>query len=1349
MSRFSRFGLILLALIMLAAWPVQASQPVDVPPELAPWQSWVLHGHEERLCPGQYNDGTVVRCWWPSRLSMAVSDQGGAFEQRWQVFADGWVPLPGGPGVWPESVTVNGRPAAVISRNNAPAVRLPSGDHHVTGRFFWSRMPEAIPVPPALGLIALSIEGRPVASPRWDDQGRLWLRETGIPERPDEAGALQVQVFRLLDDAIPMQVTTLLRLDVSGMAREIHLEGALLPNSIPMALESPLPARVDDDGRLIVQARTGRWEVRVLGRMAGPQYRIHAGRCPHGDEIWSFQPRHALRMVEVGGVPPVEPARTEMPSAWRRFPAYLVQADSLLTITEIRRGDPDPAPNQLFLRRTWWLDFDGSGFTVHDAITGTLSRQWAMAVNAPMVLGRVAVSGEDQVITELGPDNKMGVQLRRGRLSLTADARLPRVSGPISAVDWDHDFQSAAGVLNLPPGWRLLAVGGVDRVSDTWLLRWSLLDLFLVLLIGLAVFKLCGRRWGLLALAAMVLTFQEPNAPRLVWLHVLAAFAVLKLLPDGWAKRLVTLYGIGAVVVVLVLAVPFAVQQVRWGLYPQLAQPEDAIRPIIALGRQPAEEMVAAARPALAPRTEMRLKEDAHAPEVRTTPQPLDRETWAHDPDALIPTGPGLPDWHWRSVQIGWRGPVSKAQTMRLYLLSPSANLAMGVMGVALMGMLIWALIDWRTGWAQVRRHLASGVATALAAVCLLVVDPGSVRADPTAFPPPALLEELRQRLLAGPDCLPHCADISRMEVTAMGDELQVMLKVNSGARVAVPLPVRRQSWSPAQVLLNNAPIGGLARDERGQLWALVPEGLHTLVLLANVAGETVIQMPLPLKPRTATYNVQGWRLDGIHADGSVGSSIRLTRQAPEGPSAADALPAGGMPPFLEVQRVFRLGLTWKVTTTVTRLTPTGTPIVLFIPLVAGEAVTTEGIPVEDGRAMVNIAPDQRVLTYHSRLETTARIELAAPRAVPWTETWVLDAGSIWSCELEGIPVVQHQDASGQWQPRWRPWPGEQVTIRIHRPQAVAGQLKTIDGVGLVLTPGRRFGHGDLSMTIRTHRGGQHTLELPPMANLQSVTVNGQSLPVRQDGVFVTVPLQPGVQQVGVQWHEMVPFGALFKAPPVAVGHPAVNARVTLNMPENRWILLAGGPDWGPAVLFWSYLVVIAAIAFGLGRLAATPLRTWQWLLLGLGLTQIPVVMALVIVGWLPALSLRERQPMPRHWLPFNAVQIVMVLWTLAALASLFAAVQAGLLGQPEMQIAGNHSTPLILHWTQDRIGGNMPLPWVATLPVWVFRVLMLAWSLWLALALLGWLKWGWQCLGTGGHWRKRSALTAEGDSEV
>ncbi|HEX9743612.1 MAG TPA: hypothetical protein VGA17_12570, partial [Nitrospiraceae bacterium] len=43
-------------------------------------------------------------------------------------------------------------------------------------------------------------------------------------------------------------------------------------------------------------------------------------------------------------------------------------------------------------------------------------------------------------------------------------------------------------------------------------------------------------------------------------------------------------------------------------------------------------------------------------------------------------------------------------------------------------------------------------------------------------------------------------------------------------------------------------------------------------------------------------------------------------------------------------------------------------------------------------------------------------------------------------------------------------------------------------------------------------------------------------------------------------------------------------------VPPNRWLLWTGGPGWGPVVLFWQHLLVLALAAWALGRWAPAPL---------------------------------------------------------------------------------------------------------------------------------------------------------------
>ncbi len=378
--------------------------------------------------------------------------------------------------------------------------------------------------------------------------------------------------------------------------------------------------------------------------------------------------------------------------------------------------------------------------------------------------------------------------------------------------------------------------------------------------------------------------------------------------------------------------------------------------------------------------------------------------------------------------------------------------------------------------------------------------------------------------------------------------------------------------------------------------------------------------------------------------------------------------------------------------TIVRRVTPANDPVVVSVPLIKGESVITGGVKVENNRIVVSMSPDETEKQWSSTITPSNEINLKASEPIEWTETWVLDASPIWHCELSGIPLIHHQDASGQWRPEWRPWQGEEIKINITKPQAVQGKIVTIDNARLMHTPGKRISTTSLNLNIRSSQGGQHKIMIPENAELRQVMISGKSQPINQEGRDVTIPLNPGVQQVNLEWQSETGSRVFISSPKVDLGTEAVNAYVTINMPQNRWILFAGGPLLGPAVLFWGYLVVIVIVALVLGRINWTPLGTASWILLGLGLTQGSVFTAIMIAGWFIAIGLRKRLLQEqREWL-FNIAQVLLVIWFIAAMSGLWSSIQRGLLGIPDMQIQGNGSK-IYAKLDAGRVASELPIP--------------------------------------------------------
>ena len=1416
-----------------------------IPEPLKPWIGWVLNDREAELCPPQNGEDATELCTWPARINLNLRDLGGTFSQSFRVYKSDWVPLSGSAKLWPQDVRIDGKPAVVVAdkEGEAPTVFLTLGEHVVTGSFQWDELPESLPVPQTTGLIALTVAGKSIANPSREEDGEVFLHKE-VQEEAEEA--LELRVHRKVTDEIPLLLTTQISLRIAGKSREITLGKALPPDFVPLSLNGGLPARLEADSRLKVQVRPGSYELTLVARHEGPVTALTRptpdGQWP-ADEVWVFAAQPELRVVTVEGVPAIDPQQTTLPSDWKELPAFPMRIGDILKLREDRRGDPNPAPDQLELRRVLWLDFNGDAYTAHDLISGTLTRTWRLEVAAPTAVGRIDVGGQDQVITR-GTSGQPGVELRQGVVSLSADSRITRASSELTAVGWDADFSHVSMRVQLPPGWRLLHASGADEVPDTWVNRYTLLDLFLILLFTMAIGRLFGVRWGVVALVALGLSCTEPGAPRWVFLGVLITEALSRVLTTGTFGRLLRLVQLATRVVLVLVLVGFSADQVRRGLHPALehdsetadevpswlrneksvAENSGGKRAVERLAEsprpsEPTQELQRSKRrkatPSKADRdddigdsfggspkaepesigegligsghggggtgegtvgfggrvkpgsadpgnTDIKLakekdraekkKERPAAPQPPVQPELLHNNAFEIDPNATVQTGPGLPRWEWTSAALNFSGPVKRGQVVHLYLVPPwlTSLLLLGQVALlALLALRLCGMTRWRPG------------PRAVAALVLLIGIglSGPARAD---NPSDELLEKLQEQLLKPPSCRPSCVAISRLQLEATSGSLRLRLEVGAAATSALPLPGSPEQWLPTQVLLDGKPASALRLADE-HLWIAVGTGSHQVIMEGPLPRRDTVQLELPLKPHRVQTKVKGWQLDGVHEDGLADDALQLSRvggkkaaadedetaaeTTPEGDSST-ALKASNLPPFALIEREIQLGQKWQVATRLVRVGAVGSAVVLEVPLLPGESVTTPEVRVQNGKVLVNLAPTVTEMSWRSILQEKPRLELVAAKASPWSELWRLTISPMYHVELSGIPVIHQQDSARLRKPEWRPWPGEKVTIDVTRPDGIAGRSLTIDHSELRLEPGLRATDATLTVDLRTSRGGPHPLVLPPGTQLLSVETNGKAQPLQSQNDRLILSLLPGAQKVVVKFQLAHGIQTFYQTPQLDLGAPSVNASVVIELGHDRWPLFTLGPPLGPSVLFWSLLLVVALLAIALGQFGMTPLRTHHYFLLGLGLTQVSVTEAALVVGWLLALGYRQRGAQPSNWLLFNLRQLLLIAWTVTALMMLVEAITHGLLGRPQMQIAGNGSSLAELRWFADRTAGKLPLASVLSLPLRAYQAAMLAWALWLAQALLGWLRWGYTAFATDGLMRSRPEKKSPPDTE-
>lgn len=1358
----NRSSILRLALTLGVGWLVTA-QPIleRIPMDLRPWAAWVTWDDAHRFCPTPYSDSGKHICFWPSRLTLDVEKGGGRFDVQVVVYAATWVPLPGGGGVWPMDVTLDQKSVPVLERQGVPAIRLEAGNHFIAGTFRWTDSPQRIQIPPEIGLLELTIDGGRIAVPAWDASGQVWLRRDGLAES-DEKNFLSVKVYSVLEDGIPLWWRREFELIVSGKSREEDL-GNILPEGWKLsALESPIPAAVDDAGRMKVQVRAGRWTVRADAfRLDNPEeLRYASGAEPiMAEELVAFRARPEFRVVEVIGPPSIDVSQTTFPQKWRDLPVYRWDTSTTLRLEERMRGMGDQKPAGLTIAREWWLDEDGLGVTFQDRIYGSMQRIWRLDAAEGAELGSVRSDGQGQLIT-LNPQNDSpGVEIRTRNLSLEATGRMPRMVA-FPATGWRSDSEALNVTLHLPPGWRLFALFGADWVRGDWLTAWTLLDLFLLLIFSLTVFRLWGVPAALLAFVAFGLSYHEPGAPRFLWLILLVPLALQRVVPAGWGQRCVDVMKWSALGVLVLFLVPFIAGQVQQAIYPQMEIVKTP-RGLFGTSSYSRGAPQSAAAPMESERAEVDVLQAVQAPPARfgRAAGSSVREDYlvgnlAQDSKARIQTGPGVPEWSWRSVSFGWNGPVHASQRVRPVLIPMTVERLISVLRVVLLLGLAGLLLRRRRSMdpregpknSQESGKGAKGVkagmnAALLMAGLMLFSDATPVaQAQDGGFPNKAMLDQLRERLIQVPDAFPNAADIPSVVLTMDGRRLLMDVEIHTAVRTAVPLPGRLPAWSPMTVRVvgddnNETEIAALRRDD-GFLWIVLPAGVHKVRVEGLLAGGTEWEWAYLLRPRSVTIEAPGWLVSGVSAEGVPEQQVFFV---PEDRSAEGqaSYERQELQTVALVNRNIEFGLVWQVRTEVTRLSPAGKAISLRIPLIAGENVLTANAAVNDGFIDVRLGAQDQSFAWESELTPVNSISLTTRTNDLWVERWQLVASPVWNIGISGLQPFFEAD-NAHLIPVWQPWPGESVTLAIYRPEAIAGATMTVSRATREIRIGKRQRVSSLNLSVRCSLGQDFLVEIPDDAEITTLTHNGRAIPVRKDGKKVIIPVQPGEQTLFIEWTVDGPLGFREISDEVVLPVASANIDTVMRVSGDRWVLWTSGPRRGPAVRFWVILACSILAALSLSVVRQSPLGRVEWMLLAIGLTQVPLPAGLFVAGWLFLLAWRGSPAVPRlNPIAHNLLQVLIVIMTAGSLGVLVLVVGEGLLGSPEMFIAGNGSNGTMLRWFKDRSAGLLPEAHVYSVSIWWYRFSMLLWALWLAASLIRWLRMGWRNFSSGSIFRK------------
>jgi len=1338
---------------------------VEVPKSLEEWKPWVLEKHPDINCPFLYNSASRT-CTWPAELHIDANATGARFTQRIEVYKNDWVALPGGTSFWPQHVSDKNNSVAVRDNNNIPQVYLTVGTHEISGEIRWSEMPRTLQIPSQTGIVQLNLNGKMVASPAIEDNNQLWLAASEKQTATTHQDTVNLRVFRKIEDSIPLSLTTQLQLEVSGKERELQLGQLLLSGFTATDFTSALPARIEKDGSLRIQVKPGTWELTLTSFSIAPVNDLtfkHVSKSSSEksmwpeEEIWVFAAQPQLRSVQISGAQTIDPQQTELPDDWKSLPTYLMTPQTHFKIEELQRGENKDYGKNIQLNRNAWLSFTGTHFIMKDRISGytTASR---LETISPFELTSAKISGEPQLVTQLANSKNSGIEIRERDINLEGTSKLPR-SLDIPVTGWNDEFNNVSTQLFLPPGWSLLTATGATSEYGSWISQWTLWDMFIVLIIAVAIAKLTKITYGVLTAVTLILVFHREGAPVLIWLNLIIAIALTAFVSGKFKIFIVKYTYVGFFLLALVL-LPFTVHQARSALNPQLDSEEVfSFIPKISTAHKyktvytpaPAAESMVMSEPVDSVSAEdIGAFPQSSAQEIvvtgmkksATTSYDLKRMANAvvqkkYDPSQQTQTGLAIPTWNRNSVSISWTGPIQANETTTLLLVPPLINrlgyLLCVILPLLLAGVLLrhfFGLLDKKVTLPTFNKTSTVSLLPSLLAASLLFLPVDKVNANVTIDP--AILTELETRLTQAPSCLPNCAAIESVKLNAQQDQLILEMVVHSSDLISLPLPADHQQWWPTSVTVNGK-NAALMQSANQILLVSLPKGRHIVVLTTNLQGRDALNLQFPVGLHNVISTTNGWEVSGIPTANQQSQSLQLQRvERNQAIDKADHLRPEPIAPFVLVQRELTMDMDWSVRTTVSRVAPAFGAINIEIPLLDGEAPLTAQANAA-GKVVVRFEANQDEFEWTSSLKQITLMQLQAAKNVPWVEIWSLNVSSLWHTETKGLAPIQM--GKHETLPIWQPWPGETLKIDIHRPQASKGNFITIDQAQLEYEPNGKNSLSKLGLLIRSNQGGQYGFTLPADATLANVNIDGDAQIIAVTDGKLKLPLRPGEQKIDIAWKKSENIGLFIQTPSFMFEQDSSNQTIIINLPQHRWPLFVGGPMVGPSILIWGMLIVVILIAVALGRSSLTPLKVHEWILLSLGICTQSFVTFVVVAVWILILQQRGKLQTISTTRKFKFLQLSLFALSITALIALVSTIPQGLLGSPDMHITGNNSYSGWFSWYQDHSDAAFPTAWIISLPLWCYKVAILIWSLWLAAALVKWIRWGWQQLSTHGLW--------------
>ena len=1196
------------------------------------------------------------------------------------------------------------------------------------------------------------------------EKNRIWLGDVKKVEQK-EKDFLKIWVNRLFRDSHPMRMTMAIELDIGGRAREEKLTRIDLKDYQLMFIDSELNTWVDNQGDIWVQLKPGSYEVRL-------EFKVHdfpqeftfneTGENWPQQEIWIYQSNERLRSTLIEGVSPID-SEQGFVNEWQGLPHYVLNHGDNFKIKERHRGISHSA-DSLSLERDMWLSFDNQTYYFFDTIRGQKSKDWRVNTIENYRLSQLSNHGEERLIT-FDDKQRTGAEIRTPQINIYAGGEVD-AKNMRHASGWDINFSTTRINLNIPPGRKLITISGADNSYGDWISDWDLIDLFFVLITLALVFKLFGLLPSLFALVVLILGYHEYDMPTFLWFNLVAALGIAKKITNEKFLKYFNIYKWLSVSMLLIVLLPFLADQIRFTLYPQLEMEQSLTSGRYGntygfISNSDSTEVYEESPQSIAPMASLKKsKAPRNQQNIVLTGSRIKNSVLdsTYEQGAIIQAGKGKPNWGWQRANYSWNGPVDGSEEVKVTILSEVFVKILRITLILFSVLWLLAIFNKSMGLGNKLKKLVQSPAKVSTTSAILFLFAGLTSYTPSVeaseYPSERLLNELRERLYPAPECSPDCVTLTQAKMSAKNKSLKLNLNYQSGTEIAALIPTSAD-WRINSLQLNGKEVKNIWRNKLGS-WIALSKGQSDLVINATLKDKSELTIRFPERPKIFNYQTEGWDISGVNLQNLVSDSVQLTRIAKpkaitesgdKNTIAATAEEQSIEDLYLVVRR-FSFASQWRLSTEVIRQAPLKGVLTAKIPLLSFEKPLQMTENVKDGLMHLVMPSNSSRISWESSISGDADFELTALSESSVSESWEILVYPNWNIKIDGIPAVAPQNLSDDefWVYQYFPRGGEKLSFSISKPPSVQGASVAITKVHQTHQLSKRKTATELLIDYRATRAEPLLIQIGD-AELKNIMHDDVQVNLGKVDGMVSIGLKPGEHQLRLSLESQLPIEFKVDVNQVKLNQEFTNSSIRIDLPQNRWLIAASGPGYGPAVLYWGELIFFMLLAIGLSRLAFSPLRYWQWLVLGLGMSTFSWPALALVIAWILGSQWKRENKSTQQSFPIASSWITLFT-TIIAVLTLVTAVPFGLLQSPDMGVVGNGSYGNSLLWFLDQGDGELGSVTVYTLPLWVYKALMLLWSTWLSFSLIRWIGWTWNDLANAQFFKKKEVIAKPENSK-